>query len=230
MKSLKYLIPTVLLFLVIGLVVFVRPAFDTAYQDTKMFLAGITGGSFDYNKYNELVRENESLRFKINNLEKETVSELEEGKIFKVFSRYPFNNKELLIINAGRDDGITMNLPVLTKDGFLVGKIVSVNGRQSEVQTVFDPSWKTSVGINSASNKAVMKGGQPPKLELIPKECQVKEGDFVFNISPDFPYKALIGEVKNIKEVNDQIWNSGVMNIPYNLDQITEVKVFVNFP
>ncbi len=230
MKSLKYLIPTVLLLLVIGLVIFVRPAFDTAYRDTKMFLAGITGGSFDYNKYNELVRENESLRFEMNNIKNEADSKSEEGKFFEVFSRYPFNNKEILIINAGRKDGAKMNLPVLTKDGFLIGKIVSVNGRQSEVQTVFDPNWKTSVGIGDASNKAVMKGGQPPKLELIPKECQVKEGDFVFNISPDFPYKTLIGKVKNIKKVSNQIWDSGVMDIPYKLDQITEVKVFLNFP
>jgi len=44
--------------------------------------------------------------------------------------------------------------------------VVVVRSNQSEIETIFDVEWKSSVAVKEIENKAVMEGGQPPKLKL----------------------------------------------------------------
>lgn len=228
MKSLKNFILIIIILIVLVFIIFARPVLNNFYFSSRMFLKGLFSDSINFNDYNELVRENEQLKFEINNLKNKEVSE--DGILVDVYSRYPFNDKERLILDIGEKDGSKIGLPVFTKNDFLLGKIINVNGRYSEVQTIFDSEWKTSVGLNNLVDKAVMKGGQPPKVELISKDSEVEKGDYIFSISPDFPYKTLIGKLSKITEVDDHIWDSSLIDVPYNVDDLSKVKVILNFP
>jgi cell shape-determining protein MreC len=229
MKSLKEIIILILIVAIFIVVIFFRGAFNNIYQKTKVSLSGSDSKVISSNDYNQLLRENQRLKFELEKYQAEAEEKVKEGVIAKVYSRYPFNDKERIIINLGKEDNIKLNAPVLTKDGFLLGKVVVVRSNQSEIETIFDVEWKSSVAVKEIENKAVMEGGQPPKLKLLSKEAEINEGDSVFNITPDFPYQKLIGEVKEIKDITDEIWRTSSVKVQYNLDEINEVVVFVNW-
>jgi len=228
MKTFKGVIITVILIAVLAIAIFGRSAFSSALQDSKMFFAGISGGPVNQNEYARLVRENELLKFELQ--KQETKESNKEGRMARVYSRYPFNDKERMIIDLGESDGVDVGNPVLTKEGYLIGRISDIRGSQSEVQTVYDPEWKSSVAVGNSGNKAVIKGSQPPKLELLPKEAEVKKDDPIFNIDPGYPYQNLIGRIGSINDVPEEIWRRASVQIPYNINDIDKVIVLTSFP
>ena len=222
------IITTFIIILLIGFMVFYgQTSLSSTFNNVKIFLA-----SFSFEGKCEdcesLIQENKYLKFELQKHRNSSADE-SEGKIAKVFSRYPFNDREYIVVNLGKNDGIKIDSPVLTPSKYLLGKVVSVYDNQSEIETIFNPEWKSSVALKVPEIKAVLKGGQVPKLELISKDSEIKEGDFVFNISPDFPYEKLIGEVKNIKKNPEETWHTALVEVPYSIDEITEVIILNEF-
>jgi cell shape-determining protein MreC len=228
MKPSTFLIALVVLSLAVLTVFFGQEAFSAARDKTEIFLANLSK-DFNYQECRSLVRENEQLKFELSKYVGGPEEETGGNLTAEVFSRYPFNNKERLIVNLGGREGIEAGFPVLSHDGYLVGVVSAVRKNQSEVQTIFDPEWKSSVAAGNASTKAVMKGGNIPELELIPKESEIKEGDFVFNISPDFPYGKLIGKVRSMDEDPEKTWYTASVEVPYDIDEVTEVVILAGF-
>ncbi len=222
MKPATALITFLVLSLVILAVFFGQTVFSALKSKAGFFLASFSSSS-QSKECESLVRENERLEFELLKYEKEEGREVEKGQVADVFSRYPFNDKERLVVNLGESD-IKVGLPVVT-DGYLLGRVSAVERYRSEIQTIFDPEWKSSVAVGDAKTKAVMEGGQPPRLELIPKDAEVEEGEFVFNIFPDFPYEKLIGKIEGIEENPEKTWYTASVRVPYTLDEVTEVVI-----
>lgn len=160
----------------------------------------------------------------------EETSSLFHYKRAEVYSRYPFNEHSSVIINAGSADGIAAGMPVFLDGGILVGRVARVMRTESELLTVFDPSWKTSVTIGEDGVKALLVGGSPPRLELISKNASVGEGDLVSNVSPDFPLHAACGTLSAVQTNDHALWIEGNLTVPYALEDATSVLVLVNFP
>ncbi len=228
MKPSTFLIALVIVSLAILIVFFGQDIFSSVRDKTEFFFTNLSK-EFNYQECQSLARENELLKFELSKYAGDSENETGGSRIAEVFSRYPFNNKERLIVNLGGRAGIETGFPVLSPDGYLLGVVSAVRNNQSEVQTIFDPEWKSSVASGGASTKAVMKGGQIPELELIPKESEIKEGDYIFNISPDFPYGKLIGKVRSVDENPEKTWYTASVEIPYDIDEITEVVILTGF-
>jgi rod shape-determining protein MreC len=152
------------------------------------------------------------------------------AKKAKVFSKYPFNDRAILTLNIGSGDGIKEGMPVVTKENMLIGMVKKVHRTQSEVQTIFDPLWKSSVTISEGEIKAMLEGGSFPKLTLIPKDAVIQDGARVVNISPEFPYHVFLGSIKNITNNESDVWISGELDSLYEISEINEVNVITNFP
>ena len=148
----------------------------------------------------------------------------------QIYSRYPFNDRNLIVINVGSADDLREGLPVLAREGILLGRVSSVKRTQSEIQTIFDSNWRSSVGIGNTRIKAVLKGGFTPKLELIAKDEEILQGDDIFNLSPDFPLNLKIGNIKNLESTTDNLWRSANLEIPYKIDELNEVLLVLDFP
>lgn len=200
------------------------------YQKTSNLISSIFDRSFDYKRFSEIRAENQRLKFQIEKLS-ENLPLKNDFKSRKalVYSRYPFSNRGIIIINLGESDGIQKDMPVLKND-FLLGKIINVSNHQSEVQTIFDSNWKSSVGVGDYSKKAVLEGGSNPKATLIPKEADVEVGDQVFSLSPEYPIYQPLGTLSDLKNKSGEIWRSGNVNIPYDMDDIKTVRVLISFP
>jgi cell shape-determining protein MreC len=152
------------------------------------------------------------------------------AKKAKVFSEYPFNDRGIILLNIGSGDGIKEGMPVVTKENMLVGIIKKTNRTQSEVQTIFDPLWKSSVAIGANEVKAVLEGGSFPKLTLIPKGSELQDEMKVINISPDYPFHVFLGSVKNVINNESDVWISAELDSLYEIGEINEVQVITNFP
>jgi cell shape-determining protein MreC len=151
-------------------------------------------------------------------------------KTARVFSRYPFNDEATVVIDLGSEDGMKEHMPVFVSRGVLLGKIRSVSRTQSEVETIRNASWRTSVTIGSEGTKAVYSGGSSPFLDLIPKDVKLHEGDKIVSVSPEFPLGTVLGTVGKLSGATYDVWQQAKVVPAYEPEAFSTVFVLVDFP
>lgn len=147
-----------------------------------------------------------------------------------VFSRYPFNDTQSVVIDAGMDRGMRVGMPVLTQEGALFGSIRTVKKTQSEVQTIFDSQWKSVVVVGAEKVKALFSGGTEPMLELIPRRAAVKVGDRIVAVDERAPYGVALGTVARLEEDAEKGWQRAVVTPAFIFDTLNTLLVVTNFP
>src|SRR3989338_5928745 len=176
---------------------------------------------------NELYLENQSLKSRL------TASLPEfrgDFKLAKVYSSYPFNDKNEIAINLGSADGIKESWPVVLGSDIVLGEVKKVFERYSLVRTIFDPEWRLAVRIGENKINALLEGGVEPSLTTIDKNKVIKEGDFIYAVAKGFPYGALIGKVQNISSSPSSIFQEASLALPYNFNnEIVEVKILTGY-
>ncbi len=192
-------------------------------------LGGSGDGGEDIARLRE---ENEKLRIELELLQGQVcVQEAEAAYVrARVYAEYPWNNRELIVLDRGARDGLREGMPVVTESGFVVGKVASVWKSTAEVQTVFDSSWKSSVAIGTEGARAVLTGGTEPRLTLIPEDAVVAVGDPVVNTSPGLPLDTPFGRIKEVKADTGEVWKSALVSVPYREERVTTVLVRTDFP
>ena len=108
-----------------------------------------------------------------------------------------------IIINKGTSTGILKGMPV-TKDNYLVGRIVEANYLSSRVLLLNDLNSKIPVTLNEGA-QAILSGGgtSKPVLEYLPEDFQITEGINIFASGKDgiFTPGTPIGKTNNEGEV-----------------------------
>lgn len=67
------------------------------------------------------------------------------------------NLSSTMVINVGSNDGVDVNMPVITTEG-LVGHIISVNNNTAKVEPIIDPSSNISAAISTSRDSVIAKG------------------------------------------------------------------------
>lgn len=138
----------------------------------------ISGNNTFFENINNLKAENEGLIAKNKELE-EKLRELEIIKAenatlraynnmsekyseYKTVPAYIINKdisnlSNTMVINVGSDDGVDINMPVITTEG-LVGYTISVNNKTSKVKPIIDPSTNISSSISTSRDSVIVKG------------------------------------------------------------------------
>jgi cell shape-determining protein MreC len=147
-----------------------------------------------------------------------------------VYSQYPFNDRNFIFLNRGSEDGVVLGAPVFGLEEELVGGVSNVDRTRSQVETFWSPNWKTAVYVGEKKSKAVLRGGESPILEFLPKNSGVKVGDVVYNASPEFPLYAPIGKVFKILNDDQNPWFGAEVESLTDLNSLREVWVLKNFP
>ncbi|RJQ26675.1 rod shape-determining protein MreC [Candidatus Parcubacteria bacterium] len=233
MKTTRILFQGIFLIVMIVALIFFRGEARDFIVGLRDIVYGIFGPSYDVKKIQDIEAENISLQKQIDllNLKLGVRNKKDDGVISAfVYSTYPFNDKVHIIIDKGSDDGIDVGMPVMFKKGIIFGKVISVHKTQSEVQTIFDPSWKTSVVIGTSSVRAVLQGGNTPGIEFIPKDASVFNGDEILNSAPEFPMRSFIGNIRSIQEDEKKLWQIADVETPFSLDAVDSVLILTQFP
>lgn len=141
--------------------------------------------------------------------------------IANVFSTYPLNFKNILVIDKGSNDGVEKEMIALWQENILLGNVEEIKDNYANIKTFFNPGVQISVKIGDEKINGLLKGGGDPQIELIEKP--VKVGDAVFSASSDFPIGLKIGEIKEIKETSGAIFGNATVKFPYNIGEIEAV-------
>ncbi|MBI4086236.1 MAG: hypothetical protein HY433_03295 [Candidatus Liptonbacteria bacterium] len=183
----------------------------------------------------KLVLENESLNAELALLRQIKKNQpVRNGAFLPVFvySRYPFNFKNELLVSAGANQGVDIGqTAVIASNGaassgsILVGKVEKVFENVSLVRTVFDSRFRSAVRVGGFGTNALLKGGGKPELSLIPKDAKIANGDVVYSASPDFPYGIAIGNAGNVRISSDQLFQEADVETNYNPNELQSIFI-----
>jgi cell shape-determining protein MreC len=141
-----------------------------------------------------------------------------------VYSRYPMNFKNEMLIDAGAGDGVIPGKGVLFQ-GVLVGTVYQVFTDGSIVETVFDPNFRMPVRIGSGGVDALLQGGAEPAVVSISKTARVQDGDIIYTASPGIPYALPVGEIKDISVSANNLFQQATVSFVYDINSVQTVEV-----
>ncbi len=185
--------------------------------------------------YQKLVLENESLSAELAGLQqiKKNLPQKNDASLsVLVYSRYPFNFKNEILVNAGVNQGVENGQSAVialddatSPSPVLVGKVEKAFENVSLVQTIFDSRFQSAVRIGKSGTNALLKGGNEPELSLIPKDAKIANGDTIYSASPDFPYGLAIGSANNVRISSDQLFQEADVETNYNPNELQSLEI-----
>ena len=177
---------------------------------------------------NALKLENQSLKVQVSELTNKIVPPKSDVVVGQVFSSYPFNNKNLLSINVGSEQGIKKSMPVTFGGYTLVGKVDKVFKNYSLVKTIFSPDWQIPVRISEKKIPALLVGGPNLRLTMIVNNKPIFEDQPIFIASQDLPYGLSIGSVANVQNNSDTgVFQESGVKLDYDFDNLTELSILL---
>ena len=170
---------------------------------------------------NEVVRENQRMR-EIYNLDSAYIENLELLGT-RVTGQAPSSWEQRIMINKGSNHGVEERLPVISFNGYLVGRIINTGVNSSQIMMVNDPDFSVGARVSRETSRAsgVVRGqpGETDRLimERIDWDADIEEGDLIITsgISDQYPRGLQIGRVLEV--FSDNFGLSKSAYIDYNL-------------
>jgi len=150
----------------------------------------------------------------------------------KIIGKNNLDDAETVIINKGKNDGVSLGRAVVYADGILIGKLIKVSDSFSLVRLVTDN--ETSVAattLNSDHTTGVVSGehGLSLKMDLIPQNEQIAVGDLVITsgLESGIPRGLVLGSIDSvIKEVRNP-FQTAIIRSPANFNNLDYVLVII---
>lgn len=155
-------------------------------------------------------------------------------KVARVIGRDPANWWRMVHIDLGRRDGVTNSMPVITPEGYLVGRIGEVGQARSQVILVGDPSCPVSVliqdsrehgviapsTINSVDSSIVELGYLSRNSILKPDQLVVTSGQ-----GGIFPPGIPVGRLIDYQTVDQGLYTVARVKLAMEISKLEEVWV-----
>jgi len=155
-------------------------------------------------------------------------------KLARVILRDPANWWRTVQIDLGSRNGVSNNLPVLSPEGILIGRVSAVSPTKSQVVLIGDPNCKVPAVVeNEARNQGIISGGGPldtsfVNLTHLASNASVKPGQRVVTseLSAIYPKGILIGLIAdNARPVESGLITEADVKLAANLSSLEEVWV-----
>lgn len=147
-----------------------------------------------------------------------------------IINRDVSNLSSTMVINVGSDDGINVNMPVITTEG-LVGYIISVTNNTAKIKPIIDPSSSMSASISTSRDSVITKGilGSTNTLKLvnIPTDADLVLEDTIetSGIGGIYPKGILIGKISQIIEAKNIIDRYAIIETAVDFSKLETVLV-----
>ncbi|MBO5479100.1 MAG: rod shape-determining protein MreC [Clostridia bacterium] len=211
----------------------------------------ITGNHTFFEDINRLQQENEELKNKNAELEKnlrefeivknenETLKEYlnlsEQYGNYKTKPAYIINKdfsnyNNVFVINVGKNDGIEPNMTVISEKG-LVGYIISTTDTTSKVQTIIDTASTVSATLSSSKDNLICKGTIEEsgvlKASYIPTTATLVQGDKVetSGMGGIYPKGIYIGTIKRVVSTKNIVDRYAIIEPAVDFDKVDTVLV-----
>ncbi len=231
-RTLTLLVISVFLFFV-GQLLFTPKAYlvsrvGQAFQTPVIFMRSLMTRTKLMRNMNELLLENQSLRAQLQQAAF-TPSIIEQERVRYIraplYSTYPFNINNKLLLAAGSESGVLEGAAVFAAPGIFIGQIESVAKGKAVVRTIFDPGWELPVRIGEEKVDALLVGGGEPKLTLVSKRKPLIGGETVSLSSRNFTYGLTLGAVADLRQSKESLFLEGRLITPYALPDLSELYI-----
>ncbi len=151
----------------------------------------------------ELILENENLR-KLMKLKQRRYFSRVIYASAKSVSPWVFPSQ--IIFDKGTRNGVRTDMAVISGDGSLIGRVVSVSEQTSTCITLYHPDNKVSVVVPRTGELAIVEGISLSSLypylriRFLPPQCRASEGDMVetSGLTKLFPSSIRVGTILKI--------------------------------
>jgi len=228
---------------VVGKVIFnfVSPVLDyfsNAYRAVSNYWYGLLNVKEILAEKDQMEKEIASLEMEIKDLKRykfwnERLRELLDFKVLvpsfttkgaTVIAYSPSNWENLIVINRGIKDNISINMPVISYNGMLVGKVVYVGENSSKVLLLNSPEYVVGAIVQRQDSRAIglVKGQINDEvyniMDNLSWDASIKKGDIIVSsgLSSNYPRGIPIGLVDSVELDN------------YGLSQKAKIKLFMS--
>ena len=143
------------------------------------------------------------------------------------------NYSKIIMINAGKKDGIDVNMTVISDKG-LVGHVISVTDNTAKVQTIIDTSSSVTSTISTTRDSIITRGvidsNKELKATFIPTDANVLEGDTVetSGIGGIYPKGIHIGTIKKVVDTKNITNRYAIIETAVDFSRLETVLVITN--
>ena len=233
MKSFRSILGSALVVLVVALLIIFRVSLVESFFSLSVGLKGMVDSSYSYGEFQSIRAINEGLKAEVSRLRDDVLRRSGDAVIeARIYSRFPSNTRNLLTVDRGAEAGVKENMSVFAdaEQTLFLGRVSGITRFQSEIQTFFDAEWKSAVEIGDKKIKALLVGGTPPRIELLPKDSDVRTDDRVTNVAPEYPLGTYIGTVGDLEGEVDEIWRTAHLKPNISFDLVDRVFILTEFP
>jgi rod shape-determining protein MreC len=140
----------------------------------------------------------------------------------------PSNIKDTVTIGAGKNDGLKDG-DIVIANGFLVGRIRSVDRATSKVILITDPESIIAATVAGKNISGTIKGkiGNGLFMDQVPQNEKVVKGDLVSTsgLGGIFPKGLLIGEIENVQQITGSIFQAIDVQPFVKIDSLDNVMI-----
>lgn len=156
-------------------------------------------------------------------------------------------SQDFLLIDKGANDGIVKDMPVITQQKVLVGKISEIYEDFSKVMLISNKKSSFSAKVQDYNPPATQlegpptaqdiegvvkgKGGLNIFLDLVPRDKELSEGDIVVTsaLGGVFPKGILVGEVKEIQRSDIEPFQTAEINPAFDIKEIKTLFIISEY-
>lgn len=150
----------------------------------------------------------------------------------RVISRDFVSSEQILVLDAGSNEGLEVGQPVIAADGVMVGKIIKTNEHLAWLRLLNDGSSQVAAKILSRDKSiGVVEGGYglSVKMNYIPRNETVAVGDIVVTSGWEMtvPAGLVLGQVVAIENESYKPFQQAVISPLVNLEKLSIVSVLI---
>ena len=150
----------------------------------------------------------------------------------KVIGKDPSPFLKYLLIDQGSDQGIRSGMPVVTNNG-LVGRIEAVTASAARVKLITDSTSMINAVVTEVDAECMVQGSITGDItiEMVSQDVKLEPGQIVqtSGLGGDFPSDFIIGQVLNVNQINNEIFQSASILPAENFSSLQAVLVVSNF-
>jgi rod shape-determining protein MreC len=155
----------------------------------------------------------------------------------EVIANSPSIWEKTVTINRGSRDGLSERMPVITYQGFLVGRIDNLGSNSAQVRLITDHDFVVGGIIARTDSREIglLRGSgrddQANIMDNIAWDANIKRGDVVLTsgLSNNFPAGLKIGEIAEVETDNYGLSQKAAVNLFINNITLEEVLIIKNF-
>ena len=198
---------------------------------------------------NDLIIENRNLLFRLASLEgalryNNLTEAARENSKENNFNLIPLKvislnlSRDFIIINKGLSDGMALNMPIISSEKIVLGRISKVYKNFSEVFLLSSKESVTDVKIQNdePSESPVYgavkgSGNMSVYLDLVNSDSLIKGGDIIVTSGLEgiFPENLLVGKIKSVVKNDLKPFQTAEVEPFFNAKNIDDIFVITNY-